>query len=209
MDLRVRTARPEDLAAVMEVEDSWPPDQRAGRRKLEIRLKRFPAGFLLCELEGELIGFSTSGPVRYDPEDLTDFQSWKHACNDGYLRPPQEVRDPNALYVVSTCVVAPHRGQGALDALLAAQFGRARELGFDYVVTGAIIPGYDDHCRRHEEVSAARYAMARRDGRLIDPFLRKLEELGMRLPDARHVIPGYYPSPESRDHAALMVYRTR
>ena len=39
-------------------------------------------------------------------------------------------------------------------------------------------------------------------------FLRKLEQLGLRLPDERHVIPGYYPSPESRDHAALLVCRT-
>ena len=207
MDLRVRNARPEDLAAVMEVEEHWPPDQRAGRRKMEVRLERFPAGFFLCELEGALIGFSTSGPVRYDPGDLSEFQTWKHACNDGYLHPPEEVREVNALYIASTCVVEPRRGQGVLEALIDAQIGRTRELGFAYAVTGATIPGYDAHCQRHGEISAAHYALARKDGLPIDGFLRKLELLGLRLPDERHVIPGYYPSPESRDHAALLVYR--
>ena len=71
-----------------------------------------------------------------------------------------------------------------------------------------MIPGYDRFCRENGEIPAGEYAFLRRDGELVDPTLRRLASLGLILPDERHVIEGFYVSPESRNYGALLVHRT-
>ena len=58
------------------------------------------------------------------------------------------------------------------------------------------------------EVPVGEYAFMREEGRLVDPTLSKLASLGLILPDERHIIRNYYPSPESHDYGALLVHKT-
>ncbi|MFH1690359.1 MAG: hypothetical protein ABIE42_09005 [Candidatus Eisenbacteria bacterium] len=71
------------------------------------------------------------------------------------------------------------------------------------------MPGYDRFCRENGEIPAREYAFLKREGKLIDPTLSRLASLGLVLPDERHVIAGFYVSPESRDYGALLVHRTQ
>lgn len=207
LSFTIRNAKASDLPGIMEVEADWPEEQRAPREKLESRLERFPEGFFVVEADGRIVAVCTSTLTTYDPDDLRHFSSWKTCTNNGYLHPLGNRSVYNAYYIVSQGITRAYRRRGIREAMIATHFARAEELGLDYVVTGAMMPGYDGFCRAHGEVPAEEYAFMRQGGELVDPTLRKLASLGLKLPDKRHVIGGFYPSPESRDYGALLVHR--
>jgi hypothetical protein len=202
---RVRSASLEDLPGIMAVEDCWPEDQRAPSKVFVSRLERFPAGFFVSEAKGRIVGATTSCTCHYDPAQLDGFKTWDQVTNFGLLPEPDAVSDPNALYIVSNGIVPECRGTGIREAHLAAQFELGARLGYSWVLTGAMLPGYDAWCREFGEIPAAEYAVLKKDGRFVDSTVRKLDSLGLRLPGPDHVIAGYYPSPSSRDYGILLV----
>lgn len=206
-DFVVRNANKTDLDQLMSLEQSWPPDQRAEAGQFLSRLELFPEGFLVGEYQGTIIASTTTCLAHYNPEDLSGFNSWNKATNNGYLHPRTDITDPNALYVVSTIVKKEFRGRGLLEAFHKIRRKLAFKLGVDYLLTGAILPGYDSYCARHGEISAYEYACLRQNGIPIDPLLGKLALLGYELADEKHLIANYYQSTESRDYAALLVCR--
>lgn len=71
MDITIRYAALEDLAAVTKVEaDCFPAAEAAKRKSLEQRLRTFPESFLVAETAGEIIGFmngcATNAAAIYD-----------------------------------------------------------------------------------------------------------------------------------------------
>lgn len=65
-DYRIRTAVPEDLEAVVQVEaECFPAAEAADRKSLKERLEAFPESFLIAEADGKVIGF-INGAVTDD-----------------------------------------------------------------------------------------------------------------------------------------------
>jgi hypothetical protein len=205
VDVVVRNAAAADLDGIMAVEEDWPAEQRAPRSKFESRLERFPEGVFVAEVDGRVVGVTTSCLIRYDAEHAGRFTSWDAVTNDGWLRPREEVEDANALYVVSTGIMKAYRGLRIFPKLFGAQVELTEELGLDYCVTGAILEGYAAWCREHGDVDARTYALTTRDGVYVDPLLRKLQRLGLAVPDERHVVPEYFASEDAHDWSAIMV----
>ena len=208
LQFTIRNADASDMDAVMAVEAEWPEEQRATRDKFQSRLERFAEGFLVVEVDDQIVAVATSTLTRYNPADLDHFRTWEKCTNDGYLHPIGDRADYNACYIVSQGIRKAYRRTGIREGMIRADLAIATRLGLEYTVTGAMIPGYDRYCREHGEVPAREYAFMERDGQLIDPTLRKLASLGLTLPDERHVIEGFYVSPESRNYGALLVNRT-
>ncbi len=206
LSFAIRNATPDDLDAIMEVESHWPEDQRAKSDQFQSRIERFPAGVFLAETGGQTVAVSTSMPTRYDPADISDFASWDQCTNNGYLHVFRRLNGFNALLIVSNGIVTEYRRQGIREAMISAHITLAGSLGLRYTVTGAMMPGYDAYCRRHGERDIANYATAYEGDFPIDPTLRKLATLGLVLPDKRHLIADYYPSPASRNYGALLVH---
>jgi hypothetical protein len=208
MTLEVREATLADLDDIMRIEEDWPPEQRASREQMRVRLEKFAEGFWLFERDGELIGTLMSCPWRYDPSKMSEISTWDKVTGHGYL-PDIDPGTANALYLVSGSLRRNARGGTAYAVMMETPVALAERLGFDYVVTGAKIPGYDAYCRRFGEVDAKDYAFLRVNGCLVDPFLEMYRGHGYVVPDRAHVVPGYYPDPPSRDHGAIIVRRVR
>lgn len=204
---KIRNAKITDLDDLVTVEQVWPPDQRATVDQFLNRLERFAEGFWVAEAGNTIVGLSTSCLLRYDPEDLMNFCSWQEATNNGHLYHRQEIAAPNALYVVSTVAVKEYRGRGLFEAFFEKHKELTARLALDYSLTGAMLPGYNAHCAKHGEISAYEYTLLRNNGRPVDSLVRKLVALGYELPDQQHVIADYFQSEESRNYAALLVYR--
>jgi N-acetylglutamate synthase-like GNAT family acetyltransferase len=207
--MKVRNATANDLDAIMAVESCWPEDQRATIDHFRSRLERFPQGFWVGEVVGIIVGLTTNCLIHYDPKDPGACKSWAFVTNHGYLYPRREITDANAIYTVSTAILEPYRRRGLHEAFLRKRLETTRELGLAYAVSGTMLPGYDAFCRRHGEIPAYEYCLLRVNGKPLDPLVRKLTAFGYEIPDERHVIADYYPSPESRDYGALMVYRNK
>jgi hypothetical protein len=187
------------------VEQHWPEDQRATADQFLSRLDIFPQGFFLAEVDGEVVGVSTSTLTNYNPGNLSAYRSWEKCTNNGYLYPLSEFVDYNSLFIVSNGIMKFARGSGIREGIIRSHIHLARKLGMKYVVTGAMMPGYDAFCAEHGDVPISEYAFLQMDGRLVDPTLNKLSSLGLNLPDPTHIIKDYYQSPESRDYGALLV----
>ena len=97
------------------------------------------------------------------------------------------------------------RSLGIREALIQTHLNLAKKLKKQYVVTGAMIPGYDAYCNEMGDVPASEYAFILKDGKPIDPTLKKLKSLGLELPNPSHIISNFYQSVASRDHGALLV----
>lgn len=206
-DFNIRNAKRSDLIDLMMVEQTWPPDQRASADQFLSRLELFPDGFWVGEYQNSIVGLTTSCLQHYDPKDMSRYRSWDHATNKGYGWSREHMSDPNALYVVSTVIRKAYRKQGLFEAFFEKHKAMTLKRGLAYSLTGAMLPGYNTYCNKHGEISAHQYACLHHQGRPVDPLIGKLAALGYEMPDERHLIADYFQSVESRDYAALLVYR--
>ncbi|WP_437924551.1 hypothetical protein WMF37_36845 [Sorangium sp. So ce291] len=206
--VKARQASIADIDGIMRVEDDWPEHQRATRETMLVRLEKFPQGFWVFEQEGEIIGTLTSCPTRYERGGRKGWKSWDEVTNHGNL-PDIDMASANALYLVSGTLRREARGARTYALLIETPVRLAEELGLDYVVAGAKIPGYDAYCRRRGEVDARDYAFMQLNGCLIDPFLEMYRGYGFTVPDRDHIVSDFYPDGPSRNYGAIVVRELR
>jgi ribosomal protein S18 acetylase RimI-like enzyme len=68
--LRIRHALPDDLEACFEIETLCFDGAGASRTRIGRRIHKYPDGFLVAALAGEIVGFVNSG--AFDSEDIGD-----------------------------------------------------------------------------------------------------------------------------------------
>jgi hypothetical protein len=203
--IRCRNATREDLPGILQVEESWPEGSRAGADKFLARLERFPEGFFVACLSDKVVATITAMPAAYDAQQLERYRDWASATNDGYLFERKGLEGCNALYIVSGVIDKDYRSLNIFDPMVLNEVHLARRLGLRYVLAGAVLPGFRAYVETHGEIAPYAYCTTRRGTRLVDPLLAMYERIGFSVPDARHVIPGYYLDDASRNHAALVV----
>lgn len=202
--IRCRAATPADLAGILEVEQSWPEASRAGADKFRARLERFPQGFFVACIGERIVATITAMPAVYDPRNVAHYRDWASVTNQGYLF-ERAAPGCNAIYIVSGVIDKDYRTLNIFDPMVLKEVELARRLGFRYVVAGAVLPWFRKFSEEHPGVGAYEYCAARRGSRLLDPLLAMYERIGFSVPDARHVVAGYYPDDASRNYAALVV----
>jgi len=78
-NVKIRNVTEHDLDACYRVElRCFPPSQAAPRERIEKRIKVFPEGFFVAELDGTIIGFINGSST--DKEDVTD-QAFKEMAD--------------------------------------------------------------------------------------------------------------------------------
>ncbi|HUO78315.1 MAG TPA: GNAT family N-acetyltransferase [Thermodesulfovibrionales bacterium] len=205
----IRNASKKDLEGIMDVELDWPEEQRAGSDKFVARLDKCPQGFFVAEVDGKIVGTSTSCVIRYDPFHPEVHKSWDIVTNDGYIHRYEEIENPNALYIVSIGIKRNYRAKGIFQGFAKAQVDLAIKVGLPYVLAGAIMPGYDSYCKKYGDITAEEYGFTRIGHRLADPFLEVWRGLDFHVPDNRHIMTDYYSDTRSRNYSALVVYEIK
>lgn len=67
----IRHVRQEDLEECVAVENAgFPPEEAASRETIQLRVERFPEGFLVAEWHGKVVGILNSAATNKD--DLSD-----------------------------------------------------------------------------------------------------------------------------------------
>ncbi len=207
--ISIREATPSDLSSILKVEQSWPPAGRAGADKFLSRLDIFPQGFFLACIQNNgnnetVVATITSMPLSYESAKIGNFENWDHVTNQGYLH-KYDIKTCNALYIVSGVIDSEFRGLNIFSPMVLRIVELAQSLGLKYVLAGAVIPGYKKYCAQHVAVSAHDYCITRRGKHLVDPLLAMYESIGFTVPNAKHIIPEYYPDDDSCNFAALVV----
>jgi predicted N-acetyltransferase YhbS len=114
-----RNARPTDANLCFEIETSaYEGDEAATREKIAKRIRLYPEGFLVLEIEGEVVGFINSGCAHQ--VEMSD-ENFKELIG----------HDPDAPNVVIMSVVIDplQQGKGLSRALMGEFVERMRRLG--------------------------------------------------------------------------------
>ena len=208
VNIIIRNVAKNDLDAVLKVEEeAWPPETRAPREKFEERLNVFFRGFFVAELNGEIVGVTTSQIFKYDPKNPPS--SWTEATADGNISKTHNLNG-NAIYVVSLGVSPRGRpdgkGLGVGSALLERQKQLAKEFNLGYLLLCSRVPEYDKYCREQKEIPIKEYVNLRRDGLPLDKELRFYERLGLRQVK---ISPNAMEDLESRNYGVMMEWEVK
>lgn len=114
-----RTAVPADTDRCYEIETSaYEGDEAATREKIATRIEQYPQGFLVMELEGEVIGFINSG-CAYDV--VMSDEAFKELVG-------HDAEAPNVV-IMSVVIDPAHQGKGYATLMMRAFVKQMRELG--------------------------------------------------------------------------------
>ena len=116
---KFRNARPSDAARCFEIETAaYEGDEAATLDKISKRINVYPEGFLILQVEGEIVGFVNCG-CAYDVE-MSD-EEFKELVG----------HDPDApnVVVMSVVVDPAHQGKGLSRALMVEFVGRMKKMG--------------------------------------------------------------------------------
>lgn len=207
--LSIRRASIEDLPQIMDVEQSWNEEGRAGIDKFHSRLEHYKDAFFLASVTDNnkattVVATITALPVEYNPSNLSTFKDWDTATNNGFFF-PKTPANANALYIASGIIDKSYRGENIFHDMVSKEVETASELGLRYIVAGAVIPGYKQYCQTNGDISAYDYCSKHRGKRLVDPLLQMYSGLHFHVRNEAHVIPNYFPDDASCNYAALVV----
>lgn len=194
--IEVRAMRPGDFDAVVALQEAVFPGMKPWQRSdLESHLERFPEGQLVVELEGRVVGSSSS--LRLDIEDYDERHTFEEISAGGTIAN----HDPEGrhLYGIEVMVDPEHQGMRIAKRLYEARKELCEHLGLEAILVAGRMPGYADHA---DKLSVREYVRAVEAGELQDPVLTFQLSQGFRV---RRILQGYLPRDEpSRGHAVLM-----
>lgn len=197
----VRPSRPEDSAAVRELQRiAYPSISPWTAEQIDAQRERFPEGQMVAELDGRVVGASSSLIVQWD--DYAADHTWKGITGDGTF----STFDPvgRTLYAAEVVVSRSRRGAGIGRELYRARDRLCERLGLRRIIAAGRLPGYH---KVKETMSPELYAMRVVWGDIADPVL------GFQLSQGFHycgIIHNYLPEDrESCGHAALIVRLNR
>ena len=97
-----RTATPADTSRCYQIEISaYEGDEAATREKIATRIEQYPQGFLVMELDGEVIGFINSGCAH---DVVMSDEAFKELVG-------HDAEAPNAV-IMSVVIAPPYQGKG-------------------------------------------------------------------------------------------------
>lgn len=202
-EFTIRTATLNDLPQLIELEKEWPEDARASSQQLEARIKRFPEGYFVGEDETGLVGSLITHPYWYQANNLSNYQNWDHVVNHCYNNHNDQTT--NALYIVAGTTKKTRHGAMLFNSGIQRAIELAKSLGKEYIVGGALLPGFAHYLESHPQSNAEEYVFKQVKGKLLDPLIEKYRRIGFVVPDKSHILADYFPHTGSKNYSALVV----
>lgn len=173
-----------------------PPDKYWHPEMLRAHVKKFPAGQFVAEIDGWVIGSSTS--LRVPLSKALAPHKWTEITGGGYLT----THDPqgDCIYGTEIMVHPEARRGGIARKLYKMRQQLAVDLDARALITGGRIPGYDKHA---ETMSAVEYVKSVLNGDRTDRTLSAQLAAGFSVIG---VLSGYITDPKSRNHATLLAW---
>lgn len=200
MPIKYRAMRMADIHSVIELEAASfpgiPPDKYWKPDMLRAHVKKFPEGQFVAEIDGWIIGSSTS--LRVPLTRALEQHRWTEITGGGYL----STHDPQGDCIYGTeIMVHPDARRGGIAKRL-YRMRQALAVGTNSraLVTGGRIPGYEKYA---EDMTATEYVKSVLRGDRTDRTLSAQLSAGFSVIGT---LPNYLTDPKSRNHATLLVW---
>lgn len=195
-----RRMRIADIQAVQQLEaasfPNIPLDKHWKPQMLRAHIKKFPEGQFVADIDGWIVGSSTS--LRVPIERAFRHHRWTEITGGGYLTTHDP--DGDVIYGTEIMVHPEARRGGIAKKLYRLRKDLARELNVRALVTGGRIPGYDKHAER---MTARTYVRSVLKGERTDRTLSAQLASGFTV---AAIMSDYITDASSRDHATLLVW---
>lgn len=212
--IKIRQARLDDVEAILLVEEkAWPVSLRASREMYESRLRTFPEGTLVAQIDHKMEGVVVVEILNFS--STPHIRTWNEATDHGYIR---NSHDPegNTLYGVNLSV-SPRTQSRVAVALLEAVGKLAIRHNFKQIVLGGRIPSFARYLRQYCEKNgisvisdeerdkiAEHYVQtATRRGHPLDPEISFYQKAGMKI---IKLLPNYFEDPGSLNYGVPLLW---
>lgn len=204
------------MPGILEVENkAWPERLRANRQVYESRLKTFPEGLLVAEVDGKIEGVVVTQKVS--SEVAAQGRSWNEITDGGRI---QKTHNPqgDTLYGVNLSV-SPFASQKVATALLEAQKKKAIINNIKKIVLGGRIPGFrryfEQYCQEHK----LSHLSEKQKDKIAEHYVRTFTSQGKpRDPEISFyhtkagtrvvkLLPNYMEDAESLNYGVLLVWK--
>lgn len=201
--VKIREAEIEDIPKILKIEEeTWKEEGAASEEMFESRIKTFPEGTLLAEIEGEIVGVVATERVNYDPKN--DAYTWYEITDNGFIKNSHKP-DGNTIYGVDLSVASSFRRLGVGTKLLESIGKLAIRYNVKQGMLGGRIPGYYKHANK---MSVEEYVNATVDtgkgARSLDPEIDFYKKAGLKIVK---IIPNYFRDPESLNYGILLLWK--
>ena len=197
--LLVRPLTMADFDAVVRLQQSGFPGMRPWTRaEFENHLRRFPEGQIGVEVEGQLVGSSSS--LVLDLDEFAGAHSWNRMTAQGTI----DTHDPDGdtLYGIEVVVDPAFRGMRIGRRIYDARKALARHLNLRRMMIGGRLPGFDAAATADPGLTVQAYVERVLDRHVVEPVLTFQLANGFTI---KRIVTDYLPGDtESRGYAVLM-----
>lgn len=192
----IRTIQEKDIDQILKLQKICFPNMDPWKKEhLKSHLEQFQEGQICVEVDGEIIGSSSSLIVNFDEYD--DKHTWDDITDEGYITN----HDPEGynLYGIEVMVHPEYRGLKIGRRLYEARKELAQKLNLKSIIIGGRIPNYHKH---EDELSPREYVQEVLNQNIYDPVLTFQVMNGFTI---MRLNPNYLPDDKaSRKYATLM-----
>lgn len=200
--VRVRTVTEKDIPGIIGLQEkSFPYMAKDGmiwkEPHLASHIKMFPEGQFVAELDGGIVGSSSSLIVTLEPEYAE--HTYRQITGDGTFR----THDPkgDSLYGADVSTHPDVRRLGIATALYEARRELATRLGLRRIIAGGRLFNY---CEYADRMSAEEYIRKVIAGDLTDPVLSFQLKRGFRY---IKILPNYMKDSRSLNYATFIEWK--
>lgn len=201
--VKIRQAKIEDIPEILIIEkEAWGEEKAASKKMFESRIKTFPEGTLVAEINKKIVGVVVTERVNYNLQK--DSYNWYEITDNGFIRRSHK-KDGNTIYGIDLSVAPSFQHLGIGTKLLESIAKLCIRYNIRQGMLGGRIPGYHKYADR---MSIREYVSATIDTekgtKSLDPEIDFYKKAGLKIVK---IIPNYFEDPESLNYGVLLLWK--
>lgn len=201
--IKIRRAKITDIPQILEIEkEAWGREKAASKEMLESRIKTFPEGTLVAEVNKKIVGIVATEKIDYDIEG--DNRSWYEITDDGFIKKTHNPKG-NTIYGVDLSVKPSFQHKRVGTKLLEAIGKLVISYNAKQGILGGRLPGYHKYADKMSVEEYVQSSINTENGeRYLDPEVDFYKKRGLKLV---RIIPNYFKDPESLNYGLLLLWK--
>jgi len=198
--IKIRQARLEDIPQILDVEKvTWGEKNAASKQMFESRIKTYPKGILVAEIDDKIVGVVATERINYDFNNKSC--TWNEITDNGFIKNSHNPQG-NIIYGVDLSVKPEFQNYGIGSKLLESIARLAITYNVKWGILGGRIPDYHKYVDKMNPEEYIKATVKTKKGiEPLDPEIRFYKRAGLKI---IKLIPDYFNDPESLNYGIIL-----